>query len=221
MNYELCGIYSSILTTSIAFPIDTLKSRFQSNFYNQGSFINNKQGSKFSLKGLYKGIAYEYASVAPSSFVYWSIYKKCRERQYSDTYSAGLSSIFSNLVDTPFDLYKKNKQLSLNEMTTSKLPISLVSKYFGTNLLCGSIYSIVYMNTLRKLKDETGQGVAMLTSCSLATMISYPLDKYKTYLLSGVKTNFFKGFWLRLLYCNMYSGLYMTLFFYFSGNSLP
>lgn len=208
MNYELCGIYSSMITTSIAFPIDTLKTRFQSN-------------SLLPSKGLYKGIAYEYASVAPSSFVYWSIYKKCRDRQYSDTFSAGLSSVCSNLVDTPFDLYKKKKQLSLDQTQSVKLPTSLILKYIGTNLLSGSIYSIVYMNTLRRLKKETNQGVAMLTSCSLATMISYPLDKYKTYLLSGVKTNFFKGFWLRLMYCNLYSGLYMSLFFYFSGNSLP
>ena len=200
MNYEWSGICASIISTTVVYPLDTLKSRSQSNIA-----LN---------KSLYKGIRFEYLSSVPSSYMYWMAYKWCREKKYSDTISAASASCISNLIDSPFDLKKKMKQLNLTNN-------NIVIKYGLTNMATNIVYNIVYMNSLKYFKEKNATPISIFLSCNLAGLISFPLDKYKTYLVSRMKTNFFKGLGYRLLFCNLYSGLYMNLFLWFSNNKLP
>ncbi len=59
MEYAFNGIIASVVSTSIFYPLDTLKSRKQAGL------------PLGSYSSLYKGIKPELLSCAPSAFVYW------------------------------------------------------------------------------------------------------------------------------------------------------
>ena len=207
MEYGIYGIVSSFVSTSIFYPIDTLKTRRQA----FGTFRPLKFNS------LYKGITPELLSCAPSSFTYWWTYQKCRENNFSTTESSLLSCLTSNLIDTPFDIKKKRYQLNSFSNLEKVLP-----KYCLGNVLSSIVYNLFYINTLKKCKEKDGINNYLCITCasSISAFMSYPFDRWKTNLIMPSKITYLKGLGLRLLHANLYSGLYMSIFLWLSNNKL-
>ena len=204
-EYAVNGIISSIISTSIFYPLDTLKSRKQSGIP-PGSFTS-----------LYKGIKPELLSCSPSAFVYWGTYYKCRELSLTTTESAFISCITSNVFDTPFDIRKKRNQLGDNLINKGN-----IYKYCFANVMSSVVYNLFYLNVLKKLKNDYGYSniVSIAGASTTSAFMSYGFDRYKTKIVYPNKVSYFKGLGYRLLHANAYSGLYMSLFLWLNGGKI-
>jgi hypothetical protein len=204
MEYGLFGIVSSFTATAAFYPIDSLKTRKQANI----PITFNRS--------LYKGITPELLSCIPSSFVYWYTYQKCRENNFTTTESAFISCATSNIVDTPFDIRKKRYQL--NDFVSK----NNIAKYCLGNVLSSVAYNLFYLNTLKYCKEEhkINNTFSIMIASTTSAFMSYPFDRWKTYLITNTKINYFKGLGYRLLQSNLYSGLYMSVFLWLSDNKV-
>ena len=205
MEYGLFGIVSSLTATATFYPIDTLKTKKQANI-----------PIKFN-KSLYKGITPELLSCIPSSFVYWYTYQKCRENNFTTTESAFISCITSNVIDTPFDIRKKRNQLGDQFLNKGN-----IYKYCLGNVMSSVVYNLFYLNVLKKLKNDYGLNntLSIMGASTTSAFMSYPIDNYKTKIVYPNKISYFKGLGYRLLYCNLFSGLYMNIFLWLNGDKV-
>jgi hypothetical protein len=204
-EYAVNGIIASVVSTSIFYPLDTLKSRKQAGLP-LGSF-----GS------LYKGIRPELLSCAPSAFVYWGTYKVSRDKKLTTTESAFVSCITSNVFDTYFDIRKKRNQLGDDLINKGN-----IYKYCFANVMSSVVYNLFYLNVLKKLKNDYGYSntISIAGASSTSAFMSYWFDRYKTKIVYPNKVSYFKGLGYRLLHSNMYSGLYMSLFLWLNGDKI-
>jgi len=205
MEYGLFGIVSSLTATATFYPIDTLKTKKQANL-----------PIKFN-KSLYRGIVPELLSCVPSSFVYWYTYQKCRENNFTTTESAFISCATSNIVDTPFDIRKKRHQLGEQFLNKGN-----IYKYCFANVMSSIVYNLFYLNVLKKLKNDYkfNNWISIAGASTVSSTMSYVFDKWKTNIIYPNKVSYFKGLSYRLLYGNLFSGLYMTVFLYLSDNKV-
>lgn len=202
MEYGTYGVIASIASSSIFYPIDTIKTRKQAGLpiaYNMS---------------LYKGLKPEILSSIPSGFTYWYTYYKCREYNLTTTESSFISCLTSNIVDTPFDIKKKKNQLNINTGN--------IYKYCVGNVMSSLVYNLFYLNTLKYLKDENkfNNVISIWGASTTSAFMSYPFDRWKTSLIYPNKINYFKGLGYRLIHANLYSGLYMTVFLWLCDNKI-
>jgi len=213
LNYiSINGSISSLLATFCTYPLDTIKTRLQSN-------LNTTRISNLTTTqnlNLYKGLRYDMLSVIPSSFSYWYAYSYLRKKEYSIIESACTSSIISSIVDTPLDLYKKKAQLNV-------LNNSNIFKYCTMNGLVSLSFNLFYLNVFKNVLEKTDSTFLAITSASLVSgLISYPFDREKTMIVikNDINNNtiknipFFKGLQFRLLYCFCYSCINMNILLY-------
>ena len=204
-NYCINGIISSVVSTSIFYPLDTIKSRKQA-----GLPIKN-------FTSLYRGIKPELLSCAPSAFVYWGTYYKAREHNFTTTESAFLSCITSNIFDTPFDIRKKRNQLGDNFINKGN-----IYKYCFANVMSSVVYNIFYLNVLKKLKNDykLNNWFSIVGASSVSSIMSYAFDRWKTSIVYPNKVSYFKGLGFRLLHANTYSSIYMLIFLKLNGDNI-
>ena len=204
-EYAVNGIIASVVSTSIFYPLDTLKSRKQAGLP-LGTF-----GS------LYKGIKPELLSCTPSAFVYWFTYKVSRDYNLTTTESAFISCITSNIFDTPFDIRKKRNQLGDNLINKGN-----IYKYCFANVMSSVVYNLFYLNVLKKLKNDYGYSnmVSIAGASSISAFMSYPMDRFKTKIVYPNKVSYFKGLGYRLIHANTYSSIYMLLFLWLNGDKI-
>lgn len=202
MDYGLFGIVSSITATSIFYPIDTIKTRKQAGLPIQYN------------TSLYKGIRPEILSSFPSGFTYWYTYYKCREYNFTTTESSFISCLTSNIVDTPFDIRKKKKQLNMKAGN--------IYKYCVGNVMSSIVYNLFYLRTLKYLKDDhkINNTLSIFGASTISAFMSYPFDRWKTSIIYPNKISYFKGLGYRLIHANLYSGLYMTVFLWLCDNKI-
>jgi hypothetical protein len=205
MEYAVNGIIASVVSTSIFYPLDTLKSRKQAGLP-LGSFSS-----------LYKGIKPELISCAPSAFVYWFTYYKCRDYNLTTTESAFVSCITSNVFDTPFDIRKKRNQLGDDLINKGN-----IYKYCFANVMSSVVYNLFYLNVLKKLKNDYGYNnmVSIAGASSVSAIMSYPFDRWKTGIVYPNKVSYFKGLGYRLIHANTYSSIYMLLFLWLNEDKI-
>jgi hypothetical protein len=205
MEYGINGIIAGGIATSVFYPIDTLKSRRQA-----GLPIS-------SYSSLYKGIKPELLSCVPSAFTYWFTYYKCRENNFTTTESAFISCITSNVIDTPFDIRKKRNQLGDQFLNKGN-----IYKYCLGNVMSSVVYNLFYLNVLKKLKNDykLNNTLSIMGASTTSAFMSYPIDNYKTKIVYPNKISYFKGLGYRLLYCNLFSGLYMNIFLWLNGDKV-
>jgi hypothetical protein len=200
MNDALHGLYSAVIATTICYPLDTLKTQLQAR-------------QPLNLRGGYRGLGSELSGAAPSSIVYWYTYGKCRQYDMS-TFSASVCGAFvGNFIDTPFDIWKKQRQLKLQ----TELSNSLLRRFGVVNVCHSILYNSIYMPLLDTLlKKGWSKTQSIFVCCSVANIVTYPLDRVRTKLITGANLAvWYKGLGYRLLYGNLYSGLYMHLFLAF------
>ena len=205
MEYAINGIISSVISTSIFYPLDTIKSRKQAGLP-LGTF-----GS------LYKGIKPELLSCAPSAFVYWGTYKLSRDKSLTTTESSFVSCITSNVFDTYFEIRKKRNQLGDNLINKGN-----IYKYCVANVMSSVVYNLFYLNVLKKLKNDYGysNGFSIAGASSISAFMSYGFDRWKTGIVYPNKISYFKGLGYRLLHANAYSGMYMGIFLWLNGDKI-
>ena len=205
MEYAVNGIISSVISTSIFYPLDTLKSRKQAGL------------SLGTFSSLYKGIKPELLSCAPSAFIYWFTYYNCRDYNLTTTESAFISCITSNVFDTPFDIRKKRNQLGDHLINNGN-----IYKYCFANVMSSVVYNLFYLNVLKKLKNDYGMsnGVSIMGASSVSAIMSYPMDRWKTGIVYPTNVSYFKGLGYRLIHANTYSSAYMLLFLWLNGDKI-
>jgi hypothetical protein len=214
---ELAGTSAGFISTLFFFPIDTIKSRFQANQYHTSH--------------LFKGITPEMTSNTISSFAYWSIYKYSRN-YYNPVISSVISCTLSNIIDSPLDYIKKQKQLGIqykfNNFFTKQFML-----YSFLNTTYSVVYNVSYMNMLSSTPvEKRNKLITLCTASTISAIISYPIDYYRTIIVFNNKNNncsnkiqfnsntFFKGLSIRLLYANLYSPFYMYILLSITGNQL-
>ena len=202
MNYKesINGICSSMLSTTFCYPLDTFKVQLQA-----------QQKIQFNWKSAYRGLKPELISCIPSSYIFWSTYAYSREKNNSIFVSSMLAACTSNFIDTPFDVIKKQRQLQQRD----SYRFNVLAKFSVANMGYSCLYNSVYMPLLNYLTQEKqwNRSVSIFSCCSLASFITYPIDRYRTQIVSQTKlAPFMKGLGLRLLFGNIYSGLYMHIF---------
>ena len=202
LDLYVSGSIASFCSTTILFPIDTIKSRLQAGFKNEHLY-----------KNVYKGLRYEMISTIPCTYLYWYSYSKLRNEGYSTIVASCSASILSNIIDTPFDLYKKKKQLL--ELTKSS-----IYKYCFMNVLISLTYNMFYLNIYKKVKEKTDSNILSISSASIiSTFFSYPFDRQKTKIAMNYKNNdvsYFRGLGYRLMYSLLYSNMNMNILLYFT-----
>jgi hypothetical protein len=212
---ELAGTSAGFISTLFFFPIDTIKSRIQANQYPISSRYTN----------LFKGITPELTSNTISSFAYWSIYKTSRN-YYNPVISSVISCTLSNIIDSPLDYIKKQKQLGIqykfNNFFTKQFMM-----YSFLNTTYSVVYNVCYMNMLSSTPvQKRNKIISLCTASTVSAIISYPIDYYRTLIVSKkhnttISSNtFFKGLFMRLLYANLYSPFYMYILLSITDNQL-
>ncbi len=208
MDTVLNGMIGSNIAIVTCFPIDTIKNRLQT-------------GRKLSFGGLYKGLGSELLGNLPSTVVYWSVYSQGRYNELSPFSASILSSACSNFIDSPFDYRKKSLQLGLIPEFTSKKFL----KFSTLNMVHSMVYNSVYMPALNYLVNEKkyDRTLSIFACCTTSSIIAYPLDLLRTKVISPLDyklANFTKGLATRILYGNLYSGVYMNIFLYLQNNKI-
>jgi hypothetical protein len=219
MNEMVSGFIASTTTTCLFYPIDTLKMRLQHS--STPSALKHFSPLKtHSISSLYRGLPAELTGSIPSSFMFWYSYSQLREKQQFTPFQASVSSaLISNFIDTPFDIRKKQRQLQLK---TSFSP-SIISKFAVANCGHSMLYNGVYMPLLSYLLDKkVPKTLSILTCCTAASIITFPLDRLRTQIVATkqLQTQWWKGLGYRLLFQNLYSGLYMHLYLWLSKNKI-
>ncbi len=202
LSTAINGSISSFISTFLTYPIDTIKSRLQSNIYNT-PLINKK---------LYNGLRYDMFSVIPSSFTYWYSYSYLRKNNYGIIESSCTASILSSIIDTPLDIYKKRVQLNM-------LNHSNIINYGCMNILGSFSFNLFYLKLFKTIKEKTNSDILALTSASLCSgLISYPFDRKKTMIIvnnyQNNNQNIYNGLKHRLIYCFLYSLININILLY-------
>lgn len=203
--FQYAGTITGCISSILFYPIDTYKSRLQA--------------SHFSKKGLYKGILPETISNTVSNLIYWSLYQHCRDKNHSPIQSVLLSSIVSNVVDSPLDYIKKHRQLGIQTPSFAWKPFI---NYCLLNSGYSCVYNVSYMYILSTYMQQERKNLSTLVWCSIvSSTVSYPIDYIRT---CSVKKNniysfssFMKGYSVRLLYSTFYSTCYMKCFLFLTG----
>ena len=205
--FQYAGTFTGFMTSMLFYPVDTYKSRLQA--------------SHSSSLHLYRGIFPEMISNTASNAVYWSLYQYYRNKEYSPIKSVLISSIISNLIDSPLDYLKKHRQLNV-AYVPSWIPLL---RYSILNSSYSCVYNCTYMYILSTVSSEKRNELLTLLGCSMiSSSISYPIDYMRT---CSIKENvnytlssFIKGYVIRLAYSTCYSTFYMKCFLLLTGHSV-
>ena len=203
---EWQGLCASTVATCVCFPVDTWKMQLQ---------------AKHSLRlaGSYRGLLSELAGSCPSSILYWGSYRLARERDISIFWSSMIGACVGNLVDTPFDIRKKQRQLHI----PTGFSKSIVARFGVVNVLHSCAYNCIYMPLLKTLTVDCGMDrtISIFMCCTVANILSYPIDRWRTSIITDKPLAvWWKGLGTRLVYGNIYSGLYMHIFLWMSDGKL-
>lgn len=204
--FQYAGTITGCISSILFYPIDTYKSRLQI--------------SSFSRKKLYTGLLPETISNTTSNLVYWGLYQYCRNKEYSPLHSVIISSVISNLIDSPLDYIKKHRQLNIPYPSSIKW-LSFF-KYSVLNSGYSLVYNSMYMYILSKYNQKDRGNWSTLMLCSIvSSTISYPIDYIRT---CSIKNNqqytipsFLRGYFIRLTYSACYSTFYMKFFLFLTG----
>jgi hypothetical protein len=201
------GILASGLATSLCYPFDTIKTQLQS-----------KQPVNWKVS--YKGITPELIGAIPSSFLFWKTYSTMREEYKFTPFASSITAAcVSNLVDTPFDILKKQRQLQVPTGLTRKM----MTKFGCVNTLHSCAYNAVYMPLLNFLTNDQRwpRTPSIFVCCTTASCCTYAIDRWRTQIVYKQKlATWWKGLGYRILYGNIYSGLYMHIFLWLNQGKL-
>lgn len=201
-KFIYAGCISTLFSSVIFYPLDTIKSRMQIN-------------SSFKLNSLYKGCKYELLAGIPGSIIYWGIYQTCRNKNISIEQSSLLSAIGSSIYETPLDCIKRKQQVFLG-----KNKVKIIRYGFAT-VIQSILYNMIYMKTLEMCKKkDINKSIGIVSSCSISSIFTYWLDVIKSKCITPQFRNSYKPFLQFILYKNLYSGLYMHLFLYLTENTI-
>ena len=211
MNYEYAGIISAGISTCVFFPIDQIKVKYQ---------VQNKLTLHEFTKGFKGGIRYDLSGALLSGFIYWKTFDFCKQNNY-DTNTAILSAVtLSNIVDTPFDWMKRQRQVINIAKDFSK------PRYFTYSCINSYIYNMIYVNIMKKSDTQSTPWLMFSSMC--ASCFSYPFDYLRTRVISAnsiqsIKQpthHLMKGLITKMCYSTMYSTLYMSIFLYLTKKKL-
>ena len=200
-SVEFHGLCASTIATCACFPLDTWKMKIQA-----------QQPMNFASS--YRGLLPELAGSIPSSLSYWFTYNQLRKQNTSIFLSSVSGAAISNFVDTAFDIRKKQRQLQL---PTTQIwgEWQKIRKFSAVNVAHSCMYNGIYMPLLDFLHTKHGYNktFSIFLCCTIANTLTYPLDRWRTRIVTNQPlAPFLKGLGTRLLYGNIYSGLYMHIF---------
>jgi hypothetical protein len=193
------GLIASSCSILLCYPLDTIKNKLQI-------------GGPIFSRHYYRGILAELSGNIPSTITFWGTYQLCRDHQLSIQQSSFLSACTSNLIDTPFDIMKKKRQIHISESILKREHISKILKFSIMNMSHSVLYNMIYMPMLNYLKNEKGYNntVSIASCCTLAS----------TNNPTGKLSPFLKGLGTRIIYGNIYSGCYMHIYLWWSNGKL-
>ncbi len=187
MDYYLAGTFSGICETSITFPIDTIKTRLQS-----GKSIS----SSLSKQGIYRGFTSKLISIPLSRTVFWGA-KDHIMRETGNIYLSSFSAGFlQSIIDTPFERYKINQQISASSIKQSyQQKTTFAFQNFWKGLTVTSSRNIPFAMGYFCLSENLNTGYDTFDRSIAAfstAFITQPLDTIKTMVQSDSKIDILK-----------------------------
>ena len=214
------GVVASLISTTCCYPLDFIKTQVQtSNASSSGvsgsiTSLRNASVMRGKWRHVYKGLPAELTGTLPSAYVYWKTFDVMREQKYNTFSSSIVAAITSNLIDTPFDVRKKQRQLFFND-NTKVTNIRLISKFFAVNCLHSCTYNAIYMPLLEYLLNDRkmNKTLAIFCCCTTASIATYGIDRWRTQIVyeRALPSRWWQGLLHRVLLGNLYSGLYMHI----------
>lgn len=138
-----------------------------------------------------KGIISETISSFSSTVCYFELYEQTRLLTHGNSFiSAAAGRSVSSLVDTPFSIVKKRKQLRLQVLPIKKntfVKSYLLSISRGIPNTCLKYF--LYENLLRNMKNVLpiiwAGGIAALIASTICTYILFPLDIIRNKIITN------------------------------------
>jgi hypothetical protein len=209
MEHLVSSIIGSGCAEILTLPICTVKTIYQTNLLPNKtisqiiSHIYSTQGFKGFFQASVPAIASQILSTSSKYYLYHRI-KEFRQTNSSDLFNnsinGALGGVGGSLLSHPFDVWKNYLQRG------QKLPILsikiLYSGYSGSFIKNIVLYSVLFpVYDFYKLHTPNSVLAAIGTTLT-CSIITQPVDYYKTVLMSGSKftgwTNPYKGFGLLL-----------------------
>jgi len=168
------GFISGITGILLSHPIDTIKTRIQSNI---------------SLSGikLYSGLASPLLLYPVEKSIVFGTTQLCKERGLGSFFSGAISGLACVFVVTPMEYYKIHRQNNMLDISFKKI-------YSGTNMTCVreslgyGIYFSFYDYVTPKYNQERNLFKTFLIgglTGSLSWLAIYPADRVKTLVQSN------------------------------------
>jgi len=226
MEYIISSVIGTICAEVLTLPICTIKTIYQTQTYSQTNYqakpyqivsnLYQTQGIKGFFQASGPAIASQVLSSSSKYYLYHTI-KDLRQTKPDDLISNSLNGALGGIIGSafshPFDVWKNHAQRSskipfkeglfLDLVKEPKLCIqTLYSGYSGSifkNLILYSLLFPVYDFYKINLPNQVIASIATSLTCSIVTQ---PVDYYKTVLMSGNKfngwANPYKGFGLMI-----------------------
>ena len=191
----ISGCTAGIAVDSVVFPLDTIKTRLQSN-------ANSKPFSK----GIYSGISYNIIASSLCTAAFFGVYDYIKNTLYNhkvNTHlthmtSAAIADFTASLLRNPFEVVKQNRQIHsanaksytlINYLKTQ--PRMLYKGWIA--LICREIpFSVIEFTIYEDLKKRFGNSglQSCLNGCLSGVFTGFvtnPIDIIKTRMMVGEK----------------------------------
>ena len=184
-NVIMNGVSAELLSSSITYPLNTIK-------------INSQVGKSFKLniKNLSRGFGWSLITELTSALIFYSIFENLKEK-HGPLKGSIVGSVLATSMSYPFNVKRKLIQIRKN------VNIPLNEVYKGVNVaLINSVPGTVINFTLReifkeKLPDHL-KPISGLLSTAISLVTTHPLDTISTRVATRTP--------IRLVECLNYNG---------------
>lgn len=193
-NYYIAGSMSGLVEVLLTHPIDVIKTRIQQSSVTGGKFVLRDLKSPTLL---YSGLISRLAGITPMRAMYWGtqdlsgkmLTEYIPEQNSRLIVSGMLGGISQTVVDAPIE-YIKTQQIRNNKNSYSQIKFRGFTPTLYRNTLFATIFNCVANSDTLGINDRLNtigcnKYISMLcrfgTAGAIASIISQPLDYYKTY----------------------------------------
>lgn len=178
MKDTISGMISGGITTIISHPLDTLKTRYQSNIYLSKDIKYNK---------LFAGLKYPFYSNIIFNGYLFGLNSYINNYTNNNFISGFITGTTFSLFVNPIELYKIREQNNVKDSLNTNLKSQFrgISMTFFRESIGTSIYFGIYYHFKNKLEYNSFNAGGIAGICSWS--ITYPFDVIKTRLQSNSK----------------------------------